>query len=571
MADLTINLAVAGEEIVTGALRRVGEVAINALGAALKVIGDFAVDSFKGAIEAQAGIDRLTGSITRLGDASPVSVAEAMALSQEFKNLVGGSDDMVLAMQDVILHFDKIGKDIFPRVIEQSADLAVALNTDPTSAARLLGKVLQDLGTDGVGSIGRLKAAGVALTEQQTDQIKALVDAGKVTEAQTVLLDALAATTGGSALTASQSFAGQMDIFKEMVADAGEGVAMKLLPPLTELASTILPVIVPLITGAADALGKFVETLVAGDISGALGQVGISFGTVKEQAQPLIDAALGLATAFQDSMPMIQQTVANMVAFVETQFAALSPTLIANVSTTLAALTTFWNEHGEHIMAEVQIAFEFITVTIGGALTLISGLIAAAMQLINGDWEGAWTTIKDTAETFINAALSIVGTNLDTFKATWQTDWDMFVTILKAAWDNIVLAVSTGILAAIAGAQAVIGGFTDLGTAIINGVIGGIQSAAAGLAQAAIDAVNGAMNAAKNALGIHSPSTVFAGIGQNMMAGMAQGILGGMNQPANAMQSVSSSIVNSGGNTNNYYGVQADMQAAYTRSLAGAF
>ena len=30
-------------------------------------------------------------------------------------------------------------------------------------------------------------------------------------------------------------------------------------------------------------------------------------------------------------------------------------------------------------------------------------------------------------------------------------------------------------------------------------------------------------------------------------------------------------VVNSGGNTNNYYGVQADTQAAYTRALAGAF
>lgn len=236
MADLRINFVAAGEEIVTGALRRVGEVAINALGAAFSKVADFAVDSFKGAIEAQAGIDRLTSSITRLGEAAPVSVDEAMALSQQFKNLVGGSDDVVLAMEDVILRFDKVGKDLFPRVIEQSADLAVALKTDPTRAAELLGKVLQDLGTDGVGSVGRLKAAGVQLTDQQEKQIQKLVEAGKVTEAQTVLLDALAATTGGKAADASETLAGRWAIFQETIADAGEGVAMKLLPPLTEFA-----------------------------------------------------------------------------------------------------------------------------------------------------------------------------------------------------------------------------------------------------------------------------------------------------------------------------------------------
>ena len=542
MANLTISLAVAGEEIVTGALRRVGEVAINALGAAFKIVGDFAVESFKGALEAQAGIDRLTGSIVRLGEKSPISIEQAMDLSQQFKNLVGGSDDVVLAMQDVILRFDKISSDTFPRVIEQSADLAVALGTSPTQAATLLGKVLQDLGTDGVGSIGRLKAAGVALTEEQNKQILSLVEAGKVTEAQNVLLDALAATTGGKALTASQSLTGQWDIFKETIADAGEGVAMKLLPPLTELAEKVLPIIMPLIGQVADALGGFAETLASGNISGALAQIGVDFNTVKEQSQPLIDAVMNILAAFGESMPMIQGAVQVMADFISAKFAELSPVLIANVSSTLNSIAEFWRAHGDEIMAIVTIAFQFITVTVGVAMALLSATVASVLAIINGDWAGAGEIWKSTITAVMDSILSIVGTDLDSFIESWQGTFSLAQQIVSTVFDNI---------------------------------ISGIHGKVAELAAAAMQAALAAIAAIQDAFGMHSPSTIGIGLGRNLMASMAQGILGGVGQPVGAMRyeagAVANSVINSGGNTYNYYGVQADTQAAYTRSLAGAF
>ena len=74
MSDIDISLGILGDNIVIGAFRRIGEVAIDALGSAFSAVADFAVDSFKGAIEAQEGIDKLTGSIARLGDKSPITI-----------------------------------------------------------------------------------------------------------------------------------------------------------------------------------------------------------------------------------------------------------------------------------------------------------------------------------------------------------------------------------------------------------------------------------------------------------------------------------------------------------------
>jgi TP901 family phage tail tape measure protein len=62
------------------------------------------------------------------------------------------------------------------------------------------------------------------------------------------------------------------------------------------------------------------------------------------------------------------------------------------------------------------------------------------------------------------------------------------------------------------------------GSGIIEGIIGGIKQKASDLKDALVNAAKDAWDATKRFLGIKSPSTLFAGIGQNMMEGMAKGI-----------------------------------------------
>src|SRR5690606_1344585 len=62
------------------------------------------------------------------------------------------------------------------------------------------------------------------------------------------------------------------------------------------------------------------------------------------------------------------------------------------------------------------------------------------------------------------------------------------------------------------------------------------------IADAARSAAQAALDAAKGFLGIASPSKVFAGIGGDMMAGMAQGIRAGVDLPAMAMEDVAAGL-----------------------------
>lgn len=613
MSDIDISLGILGDNIVIGAFRRIGEVAIDALGSAFSAVADFAVDSFKGAIEAQEGIDKLTGSIARLGDKSPITIDGAMALADQFKNLVGGSDDVVLAMTNVGLRFDKIGADILPRFIEQSADLATTLKLEPTKAAELLGKVLQDLGTDGVGSIGKLKAAGIQLTDEQEKQIQKLVELGDVTGAQTVLMDALASTTGGAAATASETLAGKWAIFQETIADAGEGVALALLPPLTELADKVLPLIVPLVETVAGALSEFIADMASGEdpiggIANLVYSLANAFGLDGEglfkSVIQLRDPFEKLVTWVQTNWPIVQQAIIDGWNAAQPALIALKDfilnTVVPAFQNAVAWVITNWPmiqakiaEVWAQVQPVLQAVWDFIQ-------TVVIPAFNSAVQWVVTNWPTIYATIQQVltnVQAFVNTVLIAIQTfwnewgdeilaivkfawlQIQTlfaaFSAAFSGDWHKFGELLRTYFDNAW----KGIQAIVANA---ISWFLQqdwgkIGSNIIDGIRFGIEAAVGGLIAAVLAAAQAAYDAVKGFLGIQSPSKLFAGIGKNMMMGMSGGILDNAASPIGAVRSVSGSLVgaattnNNGGNTYNYYGVQADMQYAYTRAVAGAY
>lgn len=81
-------------------------------------------------------------------------------------------------------------------------------------------------------------------------------------------------------------------------------------------------------------------------------------------------------------------------------------------------------------------------------------------------------------------------------------------------------------------------GFGDLGGNLIKGLINGITGGAAGVVSAIVNVAKGAITAAKNALGIHSPSTVFADIGGFTAEGFVQGVDDGSADAQAAMTSM---------------------------------
>ncbi|MFA5517422.1 MAG: phage tail tape measure protein [Desulfuromonadales bacterium] len=137
---------------------------------------------------------------------------------------------------------------------------------------------------------------------------------------------------------------------------------------------------------------------------------------------------------------------------------------------------------------------------------VVTGVLDAVIRLIGGDFSGAWNAMKD---------------------------------VVRVALDGV----RTSLVNGIALIKGLLGLFVDLGKDLMQGFIEGIKSMAGSLVatiQSSItDRIPGFV---KKALGIHSPSTVFAGIGEQLMAGLGAGISTGYPRVARLLDGITSDI-----------------------------
>ena len=95
--------------------------------------------------------------------------------------------------------------------------------------------------------------------------------------------------------------------------------------------------------------------------------------------------------------------------------------------------------------------------------------------------------------------------------------------------------------------------WTSIGSNMISGLIGGIKSMAGGLVESAKGVVDSAIRGAKNLLGIHSPSKVFAEIGRYVDEGFIVGLEKYAGKVVAATEGVGSSAID--GMTNAISGI----------------
>lgn len=118
-------------------------------------------------------------------------------------------------------------------------------------------------------------------------------------------------------------------------------------------------------------------------------------------------------------------------------------------------------------------------------------------------------------------ALPLIGIGLVVAGISWLLGVIVdFVSAGISAWQGIVDAPGNA-LGAVLG---FVGGFISAGADMIAGFAQGIASGAGAVVDAIVGAAKGAIGAAKAALGISSPSKVFAGLGHFTAKGFAQGI-----------------------------------------------
>jgi hypothetical protein len=179
-------------------------VAVGILGAAVAAGARKAVQAYMVQAAAEA---KLTSTLKATGYAAGFTRSELVKHAAALQKLTGVGDEVIISMQGMLASFNQIRGDNFRRATEAALDMSAVMRKAGAGAAEVEGAALQ-LGKalqDPVGQLGMLSRVGISFTAQQKDQIKAMVDAGDVAGAQSLILGELESRFGGTAKAAADA------------------------------------------------------------------------------------------------------------------------------------------------------------------------------------------------------------------------------------------------------------------------------------------------------------------------------------------------------------------------------
>lgn len=264
-----------------------------------------------------------------------------------------------------------------------------------------------------------------------------------------------------------------------------------------------------------------------------------TFGdSVNDLVLPAIDQ---LSPAFEDFFGAIQaaqpllEFIANIIGVGLAAAISVAITLFAAITEVVAFVITGFAQLYENISGFVTGVVQFFTVDLPNAINMLvqwfaqlPGKIAAFLSMVIAN-VAAW--VANMASNAVSAGSRFIS-GIAGFMSALPgniASWLSGVISTVVGWvsqfaSNATSAASQFASNLINGLASIPGQVTSIGSNIIQGMVNGVTGAAGRLIDSVKGAVDDAINAAKNLLGIHSPSRVFRKIGQYTMQGAALGV-----------------------------------------------
>lgn len=246
----------------------------------------------------------------------------------------------------------------------------------------------------------------------------------------------------------------------------------------------------PAITEAAGVLFEYLKTSIAENLptlmESGLSAVSAFAASLRENVGLIVDGAIALAQSLAqglaDSIPTIVEHV---------------PEIVSNIANTI-------NDNAPKIL---KAAGDII-------LTLVTGLIEAIPTIVQN--------IPQIISAIVDTLLAFNWLNLGkTVVQGLATGLKGAVSFVKDAANSVVTTIHSGI-------SQLPQQMLTIGKNIVQGLWNGIKSMASWIKTQIKNFVGGIVSSVKNLLGIHSPSKVFASMGENMALGLGQGFGGEM-------------------------------------------
>lgn len=322
----------------------------------------------------------------------------------------------------------------------------------------------------------------------------------------------LASTVGG---TLSSALTALMPVFMQL-----SGVIVN---TLGTVLAAVLPVAIQLVTMLGDTLTQLLPVLL-----------------------PIITTVVELATSLISQLaPIVTQLVSSIL-----------PPLINIFGNIMSAIGPFIQLIAgllipviQALMPVVVTVFGVIANVITSVMQIIQGVIQVVTGIISGNWDQVWTGIGNIFGGIWNTIVALVSGAVQIVWSVISNGLNMIfgivTTVLSSVgqffadtWNNIVNGVSSmigqvggffsGLWTTITGALAGAGQWLfEAGKNIVQGLFDGIKSLAGTIGNFFLSLLPGwIVEPFKLALGIHSPSRVFKGLGENIGQGLLDGVDG---------------------------------------------
>lgn len=299
------------------------------------------------------------------------------------------------------------------------------------------------------------------------------------------------------------SAANQMQILNAELENAKLALGQAFLPGLTTVVTFINEQVIPAFKGLPEPLQAFI----------------IALGGLTVVAALLIPAIIGLAAA-QTVLNVALLPIIGTVALIILGIAALiaiGVLLYKNWDTIVAVAKDVWGKVAGFFQVVWDKAKEVFSAIWEGVLKpflqIIGGIVAIVLNTFIQPFIGLWKLIQKPVTDAFNAVVNVAKT------------------LGPKIWDAI-----KGVGTFLANIGSI---FINVGTNIIKGIWAGVTGMANWLRDKFFQFFGGLVpDWAKKMLGIRSPSTVFAGIGENIVLGLAKGITGSMTVARTATQNM---------------------------------
>ena len=395
--------------------------------------------------------------------------------------------------------FGKSAQELNPLIAQGSVGIAAL-----TEEAKRMGAVMSDDSLNALGkfddSVQRLKAgAGAAKNAMGTillPQLQTLADDG---------VSLLGDFTRGL-----NEAGGDFGKISDVIGNAIGGIADMVLENLPKIMEVAVDIVMALVNSITDNLPMIIE--VASSVIFALLQGLVD--ALPQITQGAVQLVMSLVDGIIDNLPMLIQAAIDMIITLALGIADALPELIPSIIEAIILIVDTLLANMDKIL---EAAFAIIAGLAEGLLNALPRLMEALPQII--------TTI-----------IEFITSNLPAIIEMGITLIVQLAAGLIQAIPQLIAALPQIIVAIVSGLGSAVGSVMQIGIDIVKGLWEGIKSMGKWLSDSVGNFFGGIVDGVKGLLGIHSPSTVFAGIGGNMGEGIGIGFLDAMNGVEKDMQ-----------------------------------